>query len=51
MLDWATITLQKMFLINDIPFNEIDDICDVIIICEEVDDDNFVFIELVCNFI
>ena len=43
--------IAKDVLINDIPFNEIDDICDVIIICEEVDDDNFVFIELVCNFI
>lgn len=43
--------IAKDVLINDIPFNEIDDVCDVIIICEEVDDDNFVFIELVCNFI
>lgn len=43
--------IAKDVLINDIPFNEIDDICDVIIICEEVDDDNVVFIELVCNFI
>ena len=43
--------IAKDVLIDDIPFNEIVEICDVIIICEEVDDDNFVFIELVCNFI
>lgn len=44
-------SIAKDVLINDIPFDEIDFICDVIIICEEVDDDNLVFIELVCNFI
>lgn len=40
----------KDVLISDIDFDKIDDICDVNLICEEVDNDNFVGIELACNF-
>lgn len=42
--------ITKDVLISDIDFDKIDDICDVNLICEEVDNDNFVFIELACNF-
>lgn len=42
--------ITKDILISDIDFDKIDDICDVDLICEEIDNDNFVFIELACNF-
>lgn len=42
--------ITKDVLISDIDFDKIDNICDVNLICEEVDNDNFVFIELACNF-